>query len=289
MRRATRLQALLALSITVAAMMLLSAGISGLDLRPGQPFSLARHELANVGRSGAGSETLMTFIRVALVTAGLLLPVALVYLIVSPKARKRLLRDLVTLLLFFAVYYLLFSARSDAPVEEGRTAITLPQTQALPAAPAAEFVAAPPQWLVSVASISLALLLAALSVGTVVLILRRRRPSKSPLAQLARDAQGAMDALQAGADLRNTVIRCYRDMSLTLNQQRGIRRHPAMTPREFEHHLRDVGLPGGYVTQITRLFEDVRYGTKVPGQPEERQALLCLRAIVEASTELPGA
>ena len=287
MKRSTGLQALFPLGIGIVAIVLLSAGLSELELRPGQPFSLSRGEQVSVAQSGAGSETLTTLFRVVLILAGLLMPVALVYLIASRKARKRLFRDLVTLLVFFSVYYLAMRALRGAGRREAEPALALPQMQPLPSAPLAEFATAPPPWFVFAASLGLAVLLAALLVGVVRLVARRGRPPVSPLEQIAQDAQGAVTALQAGADLRNTVIRCYCEMCSTLTQQRGIRRQRAMTPREFGDRLTGVGLPAGYVAQITRLFEEVRYGTKIPGQHEERQAILCLRAIVEASRGLP--
>ena len=41
-------------------------------------------------------------------------------------------------------------------------------------------------------------------------------------------------------------------------------------------------LPGGRVPRLTRLFEDVRYGTVSPGKREEQQAIASLKAIAEA-------
>ena len=51
-------------------------------------------------------------------------------------------------------------------------------------------------------------------------------------------------------------------MSRVLHQQRGIRRHQAMTPREFVVYLEEVGLPTEAVMRLTELFEQVRYGAK---------------------------
>jgi hypothetical protein len=68
-----------------------------------------------------------------------------------------------------------------------------------------------------------------------------------------------------------------------LNEQRGIQRRKHMTPREFEIRLEEAGFPGEPVRQLTRLFEQVRYGAKALGAQEERQAVACLTAIVEAS------
>jgi hypothetical protein len=76
-------------------------------------------------------------------------------------------------------------------------------------------------------------------------------------------------------------MRCYYEMSRVLRQQRGIRRHQAMTPREFATFLEEAGLPTEAVRRLTELFEQVRYGAKSPGRDEGAQALACLETIVE--------
>ncbi|HWQ12371.1 MAG TPA: DUF4129 domain-containing protein, partial [Roseiflexaceae bacterium] len=105
---------------------------------------------------------------------------------------------------------------------------------------------------------------------------------QSALAQLAREAGAALAGLEAGADLRNTVLRCYAEMSRVLEARRGIQRDKTTTPREFEARLAAAGLRDEHIRRLTRLFERVRYGPRAPGPREEREALACLRAIVEA-------
>jgi Domain of unknown function (DUF4129) len=70
-------------------------------------------------------------------------------------------------------------------------------------------------------------------------------------------------------------------MNLVLSEQRGIQRQTAMTPREFELYLGQIGLKIEHIRQLTRLFERVRYGAGPPGEREEQEAVACLTAIVE--------
>jgi hypothetical protein len=77
-------------------------------------------------------------------------------------------------------------------------------------------------------------------------------------------------------------MRCYHEMSRVLAEERGLVRGIAMTPREFEVILAEKGLPQQHVRTLTQLFEAVRYGAKPPGESEERQAVDCLEAIVDA-------
>jgi hypothetical protein len=68
----------------------------------------------------------------------------------------------------------------------------------------------------------------------------------------------ALAALESGAELHNVVLRCYEEMTRLLNEARGIRRPQAMTAREFELTLTQLGLPEEPVVSLTRLFEEAR-------------------------------
>ena len=114
---------------------------------------------------------------------------------------------------------------------------------------------------------------------------RRLRNLSCPLELVAQEAQKTIDEIRSGADLKEGVIRCYYEMARVLSEERGIKRRQAMTTREFEKQLEEAGLTSGHVSRLTRLFEQVRYGSKHLGDREEREALDCLTAIVEASKE----
>lgn len=286
MRRRNRLWTLLFLGVAVVAMVLLAAGISQLELLPGQPFRLWRELEGEMGETGLSrlGEDLSLPIRALLLLSFLLLPLSIIYLIVSPEARKRVLRSLVHLLWIVALY-LLVSRRPELLNREfGMSAPGAP----LPPQPLqpVEYTAAPSQGLVCVSAFGLAVFLAAIVVGISWFFWRRSRRPARPLEQLAQQAREALDALQAGDDLKDTVMRCYYNMLRVVHEKRGIRRQQDVTPREFESYLEEAGLPGEYVRQLTRLFEEVRYGAKVAGEDEEREAVVCLRAIVEACGSL---
>jgi hypothetical protein len=114
------------------------------------------------------------------------------------------------------------------------------------------------------------------------IILRRRSAKKSSLDLLAREAQGALTRLDAGEDLNNTILRCYREMSRTVLQQRHIRRALSVTPREFEPILVKNGLPAEAVHNLSQLFEMVRYGELTVSKAQEQLARICLQDIIEA-------
>ena len=278
-----KLWMLLLLGMATAALILLSTALTGLELLPGQPFTLGRELSGGTGGSVTlpGAEVFALLFRAVTALFVSLLPVAIIYFIVSPEFRKRVLRDFLPMLLLFLMLYLLMRSSPDflRRAEEGQPLESL--AERFPEAPTPEFSATPPQWLVVVANLVLALLIAALVVGAVWLLWRLRRQRVSPLERLAQEAREAIEAIQAGADLKNTVMRCYYEMSQVLREQRGIRRQRATTPREFERQLEQLGLPGEQVRQLTRLFEKVRYGAKTVDEDEARQAIACLTVIVE--------
>ena len=282
----TRIWTLLLLAVALVAMILLSASLSDLELLPGQPFSFGTKPPVWGGSYFiGGGTTLMALLRVVITLSFLLLPLAIIYFIVSPEARKQALARLVPFLLLFAIFYLLMRAQPDFTGRQAPPPGASPDTPL--SAPALEFTPNPPPWLTFAMSLGLAILIAVVPVGALWFVWRHRHRPASPLRLLARQAQDALDALLTGADLKDTVMRCYFEMVHVLNEQRGIKRQRDMTPREFERRLAEVGLPRQPVQRLTRLFEEVRYGTKVPSKREEDQAIACLTAIVEACRNLP--
>jgi hypothetical protein len=156
--------------------------------------------------------------------------------------------------------------------------------------PPAEFSGTAPQWLVILVSFILAVVVAALVVGIIWAVLRRRRPAEANaiLQELAQQAEEARETIAAGGDLRDTVIRCYAEMNRVVREARGLQRERAMTPHEFEERLAHAGLPAAQVHDLTQLFEVVRYGAKELGPWEGRRAVACLTAIADACRALGG-
>jgi len=275
-------------ALAIVALLLLAAGLDGLELQPGRPF---------VGRLTTGEEDGSqpgqppapipdTALLVVGLLLALLMPLAIVYLFVKGDRRRRSLYVLVLLLGLLGLYLagragpareLVPPATEVAPemlLDEG-----LP---AGPGAPVVELEVRPPAWLAWLVAAFLALLAAAIVLATAWLVWVRARPAPGPLPRIAEEAQTALAALEAGAGVRAAVMRCYLEMSRVLKQERGLARDEAMTPREFEAALRNTGLPREAVANLTHLFEAVRYGAARTGRREEEQARACLSAIVAA-------
>jgi len=285
--RHSKRRALILLAGALVLLFVLAIGITDLPLQPGEPFAVNIPPLGrSSGGSLAGGEAIMLFVRVMLALALLLLPINLVLVIVTREGRRRLLINFVTVISLWLWLTALSRIMRNLPEElfsnEGGLR---PAGEALPLPPLPDFVPNPPDWTVLAVALAISLLAVGLAAAIGWAIWRRWTRRDEPLARLGRRAQAALDELQSGGDFRSAVIRCYRDMTRVLQQERGIQREIAMTPSEFELALRGKGLPHDAVHQLTRVFEDVRYGGQAAGEREERLAMDSLAAIVAACAQ----
>jgi hypothetical protein len=270
------------LGSTILALLLLASSISSLNFQPGHFYAISGPRLPSVGPGTALplDPTAIGFWQMILAGISLVLLICLaIGLILSRRLRRELLRRILTTLAVVVALHLLLNGLRSVPrlAEGGPADPAAPPPTANVGEPFPTFVAQPAPWLV----LAISVLLVALLIGVIWLVWRRSRPPRTALAQLADEAQAALSELQAGGDVSNAVLRCYREMSRVLNEQRGIARPRDMTPREFEQQLAAVGLRDGHIQQLTRLFERVRYGAGRTGEREEREAIDCLAAIVQ--------
>jgi hypothetical protein len=264
--------------VALAAIIPLSAGLTGLELLPGR-FYLFGTSSPVAGNAPAGDGLLAAWQAVNIFVLALtpLAVIVLIVFIVSPQSRKRVIR----IVLYAALAYLLIYlwTRNGQRIELDAAELAASEAAQASPQPAPEFDGQPPEWLVLAASLTLVAL-----AGTAGWLLwRRAHPPAGPLERVAEQAQQAIDALRSGGDVTDVVTRCYVDMSYALFVQRGVRRGATTTPREFEQRLENLGLPAEPVRRLTRLFEGVRYGSKTPGEREQNEALSCLTAILHAS------
>jgi hypothetical protein len=99
------------------------------------------------------------------------------------------------------------------------------------------------------------------------------------------EAEKAWQELMTGLDWKGVIVKCYRQMSMALEKERGIEREDYMTTTEFENILESAGIPHDPIHQLTQLFEAVRYGNLQPNLLDEQKAINCLQAIMLYSNE----
>jgi hypothetical protein len=119
-------------------------------------------------------------------------------------------------------------------------------------------------------------------------IIRSNNNQKTTVARVGLEAEKAWQELKIGLGLKDVIIKCYRQMSLALEKERGIEREVFMTTGEFEDLLEAEGVPHEPIHQLTRLFETARYGNWQPNKADETQAIHCLEAIMLFSRESQG-
>ena len=282
---------LIALGVALVAMLLLASALPTLKMTPGKeiPLGSFRPDFGPAGGNGNFMDWFIVVLRVMMFILWGLIPLYIIYLIISPEARKQLLRDLArTLPIVLLLWFLLANRQGQQVFREidmefqksfQEEAYPAPETE-MP-----QFEANPPDWLVTVTSIGIAFAVTGMVVGVIYAIWRQRMLNAGllkPLDNIAQEAQNAIDAIQAGGDLRDVIQRCYLEMSRVIAENRNLQRGQDMTPHEFEVFLQGRGLPYEAVHQITSLFEAVRYGAFVPGRQDEAQAISSLNAIVNA-------
>jgi len=279
MMRQHRITIIVLAGMALIALLLLAAGAGDIDLSvPAQPFPFRirlprlKLDLSADLQPVDGETAAPGWLRYLL----LLVPIAILAILLSPEARKSFVRSVViALALLLVIRRVSLQLARDGG--EGEFAFGAE----LSLSPPAEFLNNPPAWLVWGVPLLLAALLAGAAFGIGWVIWRQAR-SRHTLRALAQEAQGALNALQGGEELRNAVLRCYQGMIRVLRRERGIERRSSMTPAEFEAQLAQTGLPLAEITRLTRLFERARYGSQAPGAAEEAEAIASLQAIVEA-------
>ncbi len=264
--------------MSLIGLVLLAAGLSDVEFLPGQPFFLSAEE-QQLPTDALGFKTwnLVGVWRIAaILLLWVLFPLSIIYFVISPEVRKKVLRRAVTLgLTGYALILLMRQCGRFTPGDllnlDGIAETITNENAVLPSA----FQPQTPQWLHWIANLVFIALLGYLAW----VVMRWWNGRARTLAQVGAEAEEALNEIRAGVDLKDVVLRCYAEMVGVLQQNRGIKRGDAMTPREFEDELTQQGFPAPEVRQLTRLFELARYGGASLGKEEEAAALACLEAI----------
>jgi hypothetical protein len=219
---------------------------------------------------------------VGLIILWVIFPLSFIYFIVSPEARKTIIRRALTLeLTGYALFILMrscnrviapdqfdFGGLAESTLEAGNPLETYfsPQTAQLL------------EW---IANLFFIIILAVI----IWRLMRWWSGRPQTLDEIGSQASQALEDIRTGADLHDSITRCYVEMSRVMQERKGIRRERAMTAREFEAELEEIGLPRDAVQTLTRLFEKVRYGVSQLSASDQQAAQQCLQTIVSAVQE----
>ncbi len=279
MKLQKRLWPLLFMGIALTAIIILSAGINDLEFLSGKPFKIGFEPVDTAGEAVADTDDYaLTLYRILLV--GYLVCIPIAFFLISPQKRKLALLFLVLLFFIFAfldrITVYLIGVMRNALQLPAEMLLSLPGRDF---GGTIKFTPSTPQWFTLIVSTGVALLIVIATFFLVRRFFTHRSPPTGPMRNAAQDA---IEALRGGADLKDTVVHCYLEMGQVLMKKRGITRTKDMTPREFERSLLPSSLPHESLYQLTRLFEEIRYGNKAPGEKESRNAVRCLTAIIKA-------
>lgn len=271
---------LLALAaVTLLTVTVLASGLSSVELQDGRQFSLDPlrrvADIANLSMPSPALSALAFLARFVRLLLLVLLPISIYYFIKSPNVRKRVLTQVLYLVGFTYLILSLSQTLGRPPGEQTPPPRPIDPTT-LRAPDVIGGAAEVPGWVFVVASVAIAILLAAIAV----LAYRRFLVQRNSDRDLAAEARWALDALDRGVELESVIFRAYHQLCATSSDRFGVSRHQDMTPMEYEKVLAISGLPASPLARLTRLFEKARYGSTILDADDEQEAVAALRLIL---------
>jgi hypothetical protein len=281
-----RIRAGLIILGALVLVIILAAGITDLELKAGRTFEIS-DAVSPVGlRAGTTESGLWAIFLRGLIVLGLILvPLYIIYMLIDPRRRKRLLAEIMGYAMLFLMVYFLQNYLMNLPENQEvlpANGMMQPPAMDLPPTEKVQFKPQPTELAVSITG----MIIGALVVGAVVLawwfLMVRFRRDPEIIQQVANEAEETLESLLSGRDFRETILLCYRRMTEVVVKQRGIPREASVTPSEFQQTLIEKGLPQVAVRDLTHIFEDVRYGDLRADEEGRRRATLALRTVIAA-------
>lgn len=268
-------QAFLYYSLLLIGIILLSTNLSEMKFSPAVPFPESGDETLSSSPAVIYETTSLPWLQGVLALVAI---ISLVYITIGlatqmkPKHFRPVLGILLGILALFAILAILPPAQFPFRSVD----FLNPAAPPIPARPALPL-GKPPDWVTWAVIISLILLTLLLIIWVFSQALRRNL-SKD---RLGREAENALEALRSGQEFTNVILRCYLQMQQALKDELGIEREAHFTTQEFQKQLEAKGIPPLPLTQLTSLFEKVRYGHKQTSGEDEQTAIDCLTDIAQ--------
>lgn len=278
MTQSTKFIVLVSLAVTLISLVLLSSSLSNLQLHVGTAFPGGGDSDSTVQPSTSlppidsfSNPFLRGIFSLILLILMIYVPARLITLV----KLKQIFGLFLTIIVLFALIIILPRIAPGKPVllPEETSNVTIPPSFNYPISPLGE----PPQaliWFVIIGFVIGASFL-------VIKVLKQQMFSAQVQEQLLQEAQNAVNALNAGENLKDVVIRCYLQMTYVLQEEQGMERSNNMTVREFENWLELKGVPRVPVRQLTHLFEKVRYGKMQLSENDEKMGIESLNEIIK--------
>lgn len=206
-----------------------------------------------------------------------LLPMSVVYFILSKEARNRVIRSVVVLTL--TVYALFIVIRNLGNIQEIDLFNNILQAGDASGDADQQITALannePSLLITIIASIIVALTIVSMAYW----LFQRAQAANPPVDEINYTISKALNDIKYKRDIRNAIIRCYIDLQRIIEETHGKSRKSSMTPREFQKHLIDAGIQHQSIVNLTQLFEKARYSQGQASEAEETEAILHLKKI----------
>lgn len=262
----------------LVSLILLATSLSNLQLQPGTPFPGGGNSNNGI-QSGTALSPVQTYSLP--IQRGIITLIFLILMIYVPARLITLVNIKIILRLVLATVILIILAYMLPRISPGQPAYFPNEPSEITTQPSFNYpvtpLGGPPQVLIWLVIIGIVV---GMGWFAIKIFKRWTYPAKIE-DQLLLEAEDAVNALEAGVDLRNVIVRCYLQMSRLLQEEQGIERSDNMTAREFEDWLEYKGFPTTPVHQLTCLFEKVRYGKGQMSNNDERIAIESLNEIIQ--------
>ena len=272
--------------VALALLVVLAASISQVSFvgtRYGPPSEPSEESSSTLSPSPQDEHSLAPLLeQIIAVTAIALVLFGVVVSLFRPKALWEALKRALPAALWFAAILLIllrwrdrpfFREPKDAPAGVGTA----------PAAPDQPFPTLEqvhvPSWATFLFVLGALLVIGVTIFGVWRLWRARARPT--PIEEFADLTRRYAQELRYGAPVQETILRCYREMCQLLSERFHLEISRAMTAREFERRLAQIGVLEEHIVRMSRLFEWARYSPARPTPEQEREALQLLEEITQ--------
>jgi hypothetical protein len=268
------------LGLVMIITMIIATGLSQLELQPGMP--LPKLEGNQMVMAPTGEESLVAisvddFVKILLAIILIVLVLYMTFRLLEGSDWKSIgssikIIAVITLVVGSVLFLILLLSEPQNSIPVGPTLPTAAPPATSPLGPAPPLLL----WLVG-----MGVLVSIILLGFWIFGATSNRAKAINLVGI--EAEKAWLALKTGLDLKDVIVKCYRQMSMVFEKEQGIERKEFMTTGEFENLLEAAGIPHEPIHQLTQLFEAVRYGNWQSNPGDEQKAIRCLEDLIKYS------
>lgn len=269
-------------------MVLIAVSLPVLQMQPGElfPFQADGGGTSGINQLPEDIGWGLVLVQGMIAILILLLPVYIIIGLLNKEERKKMLANIAIIALLLLVLMWPHNQspnfnQADDPSLLQPTVNNLPEVEFDPTISPAFNINLQP-WMLPLIMIVAAVLLAAVAFVSLKFLSGNNSLERSPYLDIAENAQNALNEIEEAIEgFDDVIIRCYVEMSRTLQTEKDIQRDEAMTTSEFERELLAKGFPARPIQKLTQLFEQVRYGRQQSMEKEKLAAVDSLNEIID--------